>query len=101
MLGSLAEDFLEDGKELAAAFHPGLEAFEAFVVEFALFRVCGQGGGFAKFLEFGFSAVEVGTDLFADETTDEAFQIGSGFVVGAAVAVAGEPGDRSPAAASP
>lgn len=33
--GSLAEDFLEDGEELTAAFHPGFESFDAFVVEFA------------------------------------------------------------------
>lgn len=43
----------------------------------------------AELLEFGFSAVEVRADLFADEATDEAFEICGGFVVGAAIAVAG------------
>jgi len=85
---SLSENFLEHGEDLSATFHPGVEAFDAVAEELAFNGVLGEGGGFAELLEFGFSAIEVGADLFTDESADEAFEFGSGFVVGAAVAVA-------------
>lgn len=77
----MTEDFLEYRQELAAAFHPRFEAFNAFVKEGMLGGVGSEGISFFKLLEFGFSAIEMGANLFADESANETFEINGGFVI--------------------
>lgn len=83
-MSSLAEDFLEDGEDLGAAAHPLFEAFDAVADEAALFGVLDGAGGGGKLADAGFSAVEMGADLFADEAADESFEFDGGFVIGSA-----------------
>ena len=88
----MAEDALNDGKNTAAVADPVVETVGALEEELAAFGVAFLVGELAKALDFVAPAVEVGADLFADETTDEAFEFYGGFKVsasfGAAVAVA-------------
>lgn len=81
----MAEDFLEYRQELAASFHPRFEAFNSLVKEGLLGGVGSEGIGFFKLLEFGFSAIEMGANLFANESANETFEINGGFVICPAV----------------
>lgn len=84
----MAEDALDHGEEPATVADPMVEAVGAFEQELAAIGVGFHVGEVAEAFDFVASAVEVGADLFADETADEAFEFDGGFVVGASFAVA-------------
>lgn len=78
---------MDHGEEPATVADPMVEAVGAFEQELAALGVVFRAGEVAEAFDFVASAVEVGADLFADETADEAFEFDGGFVVGASFAV--------------
>jgi hypothetical protein len=79
----LAEKFLEDGKDPAAAAHPVVEAVDTAAEEFAVMGIVYLAGGFRELVDFGFPAIEMRADLFADEAADESFEFHGGFIISA------------------
>jgi hypothetical protein len=74
---------------VGAFAHPVVEAVDAFADEVAALWIVDGVDGVCELFEFGFSAFEVGADLFLDESPGEAFEVDGGLVVSAAVAVRG------------